>query len=274
VALSYGAAPWLGHQPVTTLTRIESGWLQEVLQGMSSPQPTNHITGRVNKAPGITRAWRRRVVAVVAACVVAASGAAAVAAPVHAGPAAVASPTARVRADVVADLAKSALTALDLYSATGDDGAYITYAAGRDAIARAVAERLEIDAASLVTAWSAADVPHQTALMAAFTQMGVPYRRNTSKPGVSFDCSGLTTYAWKVAGVGLARSSRDQIRTAAARTSSTAQAGDLVYFPGHVMMWLGVGTAIVHSPNPGHYVEVTFISARRAKNAKYGNPIG
>jgi cell wall-associated NlpC family hydrolase len=39
------------------------------------------------------------------------------------------------------------------------------------------------------------------AVSAAMSQQGVPYRYATSSPGVSFDCSGLTHYAWAQAGV-------------------------------------------------------------------------
>src|SRR5918993_1102634 len=40
-----------------------------------------------------------------------------------------------------------------------------------------------------------------TAINAAMSQLGVPYQYATSDPGVGFDCSGLTHYAWGQAGV-------------------------------------------------------------------------
>ena len=103
--------------------------------------------------------------------------------------------------------------------------------------------------------------------MSALTQVGVPYRRNTSQAGVGFDCSGLTTYAWAQAGVGLTRQSGAQIKNAAARTRETAQAGDLAYYPGHVMMWLGVDSFIVHSPYTGRTSRSTTIADKRASRA-------
>ena len=123
-----------------------------------------------------------------------------------------------------------------------------------------------------MTAWAVADRAHQIALLSALTQVGVPYHRNASKVGVGFDCSGLTAYAWGQSGVELAHHSTTQLRNAAARTIDTAQAGDLVYYPGHVMMWLGVDNLIVHAPYRGHPVEVGEISNRRVKRAKFGDP--
>jgi cell wall-associated NlpC family hydrolase len=142
----------------------------------------------------------------------------------------------------------------------------------RAQIATELANRLEIDPARMISAWQSADLPHQLALMAAFTQLGVPYRRNTSKAGEGFDCSGLTTFAWGVAGVTLTRQSGAQIRNAAKRTIDTAMAGDLVYYPGHVMMWLGVDNAIVHAPYTGRNVSVDTVTKRHS--VRFGNPIG
>jgi cell wall-associated NlpC family hydrolase len=140
--------------------------------------------------------------------------------------------------------------------------------------ANAVAATAGIDAGTLRTAWLAADKSHQIALLSALTQVGVPYHRNSSKPGVGFDCSGLTSFAWSQAGAAIAHQSGSQIKAAAPRNLLTAQAGDLVYYPGHVMLWLGVDTLIVHAVGHGRYVEIDTISARRVSRAKFGNPIG
>jgi hypothetical protein len=165
----------------------------------------------------------------------------------------------------LADLAASG-------SGSGDSSALAKYHIERDEIATELANRLGVDPLRMIVAWQNADIAHQTALMAAFTQLGVPYRRNTSKAGEGFDCSGLTTYAWGVAGATLTRQSAAQIRNAAPRTQSTAMAGDLLYYPGHVMIWLGVDSTIVHAPYTGRNVEVDTLAKRRS--AKFGNPIG
>src|SRR4029453_91203 len=111
------------------------------------------------------------------------------------------------RNDPLAAVAVEALTELRAYVRTGDSALFAQYKATRESIASEVAIRLWTDSASLSAAWDSADIPHQTALMAALTQLGVPYRRNQSREGAGFDCPGLTSYAWGVAGVNLTRQS-------------------------------------------------------------------
>jgi len=177
-----------------------------------------------------------------------------------------------VRNDGLAPIAAGALAELQRFMSSDDPTALTDYLVIRDAIAGEVATRLGADPARLIAAWNRADYSHQAALMAAFTQLGVPYRRMASKPGVGLDCSGLTTYAWGVAGATIIRQSGGQIDAAAARTAETAMAGDLMYYPGHAMMYLGIDRAMVHSPYTGRTVEVANLSAK--KSVRFGNPIG
>ena len=118
--------------------------------------------------------------------------------------------------------------------------------------AYAVAATLGVDGGQMHQAWLRADQLHQVALLSALTQVGVPYHRNSSKVGVGFDCSGLTAFAWGQSGVELARNSSSRNSATPRREPiDTAQAGDLVYYPGHVMMWLGVDNLIVHAVQRG-----------------------
>lgn len=173
-----------------------------------------------------------------------------------------------------AQLAALAVAEIHQLNETGALSAQREYEELRAQVATLVGWELGIDPARFVAAWSSADITHQTALFAAFSQLGVPYRSMASKPGVGFDCSGLTSYAWSVAGHQIPRSSGTQIRAAAPRTLETAQAGDIVYYPGHVSMFLGVDATMVHSPQPGEVVEVGPIPARKVNSVKVGNPIG
>lgn len=209
----------------------------------------------------------------VIAGVIAATGVSTLAVPTlaHAAPVTIraVAPTAPVSNDPVAQLAAEALRLLD---SAGTRGANTTYVDQLDRVAAAAAAQLKVDPARLRAAWRAADSDHQRALLAALTQLGTPYRKNTSKPGIGFDCSGLTTYAWGVAGFTLPRQSSAQIRGAEKRDATTAQAGDLVQYPGHVMMWLGVDRAIIHAVGRGRSVELDHARARRS--LRFGDPTG
>lgn len=147
-----------------------------------------------------------------------------------------------------------------------------SFVAWRARVAGDVATRLGLDAAHLEAAWSNAEADHQIALMAALSQLGAPYRFRSSDPLKGFDCSGLTSFAWSQAGYELPRNSTAQWRVGEPRTVFTAQAGDLMRYPGHVMMWLGVGRAVIHSPEPGAVVEVKILSERSFRRSKFFDP--
>lgn len=169
--------------------------------------------------------------------------------------------------DPIGDVAASALSLLDIGGVLDP-----RYTAERDMLAAAVASRVGLDTLALQTAWQQADVVHQRALFSGLTQLGVRYRKNTSREGEGFDCSGLTTFAWGRAGVGLTRQSGVQIRNAAPRTIDTAEAGDLVYYPGHISLWLGLGHGVLHAPQPGQRVEVKIQGGNRS--LRLGDPTG
>jgi len=175
-------------------------------------------------------------------------------------------------ADVVSTSARQALRAHDAWVASQDAADYRTYVWYRTQAAQWAATEIGYPQQEMVAAWASTTVDHQRAVLAAMTQVGVPYRYNTSSEGVGFDCSGLTTFAWAVAGVPLTRQSGAQIREAAPVDRSTAKAGDLVQYPGHVMMYLGVGDAIIHSVMTGRTVELDTISDRRANSVRWGDP--
>jgi cell wall-associated NlpC family hydrolase len=98
----------------------------------------------------------------------------------------------------------------------------------------------------------------QTAVRAAISQLGVPYRYGQSSPGRAFDCSGLTTWAWGKAGVGLPRNSRRQYNSGTKIPKQLAKAGDLIFTGSpihHVGIYLGNGT-MVHAPQTGDVVKI------------------
>ena len=101
-----------------------------------------------------------------------------------------------------------------------------------------------------------------TAINAAMGQLGVPYHYAMSSPGVGFDCSGLTHYAWGQAGVYLPSNSRAQAAATPHVPPADAQPGDLIFYYtpiSHVGIYLG-GGQLVHAPNTGNYVSVTTVN--------------
>ncbi len=97
---------------------------------------------------------------------------------------------------------------------------------------------------------------------AAMAQRGKPYVWAASGPG-SFDCSGLTQYAFGAAGISLPHSSRMQSQMGAAVSRSALQPGDLVFFyspVSHVGIYVGNGQ-MVHAPTSGDVVKVASIDS-------------
>jgi cell wall-associated NlpC family hydrolase len=215
---------------------------------------------------GTGRSYVRGAVALVATVAALATGASVAAAP----------PTPREiggdhHSAAVAGRAAEALASFDAFQTKSDTTRLIRYIGDRNAVADAVAGEFGLAPAAVRLAWARADHPHQVAVLAALSQLGVPYQSNSSEPGVAFDCSGLTSYAWGRAGVPLYRQSGVQISAASPRTHETARAGDLVQYPGHVMMYLGVDNAIVHASNPESDVE---LSNLRDRSYSWGDPTG
>jgi cell wall-associated NlpC family hydrolase len=91
--------------------------------------------------------------------------------------------------------------------------------------------------------------PGQRALAAAEAELGKPYRYAGAGPN-SFDCSGLTMWAWRTGGVSLPHSATDQYQSTPHVALSSLQPGDLLYFGsstsdiGHVTMYVSPGRMI------------------------------
>ena len=83
-------------------------------------------------------------------------------------------------------------------------------------------------------------------LAAAYSQLGVSYVWGTNNPGVSFDCSGFTQYCYSAAGVDIPHSSAAQASISSSTSRDDWQAGDLVFWNGHVAVYAGDGQ-IIHA---------------------------
>lgn len=167
----------------------------------------------------------------------------------------------RTQSEAIAAEAERALAALERWSSGHNPADYVRFVQSREATAAMTAADLQIDAGALRSVWAGVSIEKQHAVLAAMSQLGVPYRSIHSEEGVGFDCSGLTIWAFAEAGLDIPRVSRDQIRAAEPIDAADAEPGDLVYYPGHISMYLGVGT-MVHSPYSGSYVEAIALPDR------------
>lgn len=121
----------------------------------------------------------------------------------------------------------------------------------RAAYLRSSRSDLRTDPLSLV-AGPAPSSRAAAAVAAARRAVGAPYVWGASGPG-SFDCSGLTQWAYAQAGVGLPRTSQAQRHAGRQVPLDQARPGDLVVYrddASHVGMYVGNGQ-VVHAPHPG-----------------------
>ncbi|WP_233557775.1 C40 family peptidase [Tessaracoccus antarcticus] len=102
----------------------------------------------------------------------------------------------------------------------------------------------------------------QKIVSAALAKVGSRYVHNASGPS-SFDCSGLTAYAYKQAGITLPHSSRTQSSMGTRVSRSNLQPGDLVFYYSpisHVGIYIGNGK-IVDAANPRSGVRVASVDS-------------
>ena len=81
-----------------------------------------------------------------------------------------------------------------------------------------------------------------TIVAAAYSQLGVPYVWGGTSPGRGLDCSGLTQYCYRCAGISIPRTSGAQL--AGGTIVSNPSPGDICWTPGHVAIYIGNGQMI------------------------------
>ncbi|MFJ4867695.1 NlpC/P60 family protein [Streptomyces sp. NPDC088757] len=110
---------------------------------------------------------------------------------------------------------------------------------------RAAGERVDLGNEAPASGLGAA------ALNAAATRVGMPYASGHEGPS-SFDCSGLTQWAYGQAGVQLSRVTYTQQNDGTKIGRSQLKPGDLVFFSNlsHVGLYAGNNT-VLHAPYPG-----------------------
>lgn len=103
----------------------------------------------------------------------------------------------------------------------------------------------------------------QTVVNAAKAHLGLPYLYGGTSPSTGFDCSGLTQYAFRQAGITIPRVSYEQAAAGRSVPYSQLRVGDLVAFNSpvsHVGIYVGNGQ-FIHSPKTGDVVKISKLSA-------------
>lgn len=106
------------------------------------------------------------------------------------------------------------------------------------------------------------------AIAAAKTQVGLPYKFGAEAPGKDFDCSGLTQWAYKQAGISLPRTAAQQQAATTPITQAQAKPGDLVFYGSpahHVGIYLGSGKYI-EAPHTGAKIKITGVGSDSSVN--------
>ena len=98
--------------------------------------------------------------------------------------------------------------------------------------------------------------------------IGVPYRWGGESPRTGFDCSGLTMVVYRLNGLDLPRSSRQQWKAGKRVDRSRLQKGDLVFFAtrggnrvSHVGIYTG-GNKFLHAPGRGRRIRTSSLSSK------------
>jgi cell wall-associated NlpC family hydrolase len=121
-----------------------------------------------------------------------------------------------------------------------------------------------VNSSYIVPATAAGPVSNAASVALAFAlaQVGKAYVWGGNGPN-AYDCSGLTTAAYKKAGISLPRTSYAQFGVGTAVSLANLQPGDLVfYYSGisHVGMYIGNGK-IVHAANPTTGVAIASVTS-------------
>jgi cell wall-associated NlpC family hydrolase len=118
--------------------------------------------------------------------------------------------------------------------------------------------RVTVKAAPAKTIKTTTTVTSAAARAVSFAkaQLGKPYVFGATGPN-AYDCSGLTSTAWRHAGVSIPRTAHAQWHGLAHVSPSNVRVGDLVIYRGglHVAIYIG-GGKIIEAPRPGANVRI------------------
>ncbi|MFJ9603985.1 C40 family peptidase [Streptomyces althioticus] len=133
----------------------------------------------------------------------------------------------------------------------------------------------ELVASGALSGANAPSAAGERAVRYAVEQLGKPYEWGAEGPE-TYDCSGLTSEAWRAAGAEVPRTSQEQWARLERIDLVDLRPGDLVvYFPEatHVALYLGDGM-VVQAPRPGARIKVSPIAANPVLGAVRPDPGG
>ena len=106
--------------------------------------------------------------------------------------------------------------------------------------------------------------------------IGLPYQWGGSSPDHGFDCSGLTMVVYRINGLNLPRTSKEQYRAGIPIKKGQLKSGDLVFFTtskrkrvSHVGIYTGDNT-FIHAPGKGRRICAASLSKRYFKTRYAG----
>jgi hypothetical protein len=106
--------------------------------------------------------------------------------------------------------------------------------------------------------------------------IGLPYQWGGSSPDHGFDCSGLTMAVYRINGLNLPRTSKEQYRTGIPIKKGQLKSGDLVFFStskrkrvSHVGIYTG-DNKFIHAPGKGRRICAASLSKRYFKTRYAG----
>src|SRR6266508_3696417 len=167
----------------------------------------------------------------------------------------------RRQVEVLVDQLQTTLKGIDKKLA-----GYLEAERARAEAARRAAYAGYISGVGSVQSWLRAGPLARAAVRWALAQLGDPYRWGAAGPD-SFDCSGLTSSAYRAAGTAIPRTSRAQWNAGPHVDVSNLLPGDLVFYADdprdpatihHVGLYIGNGL-MVHAPHTGAVVMVASI---------------
>lgn len=176
------------------------------------------------------------------------------------------------RHDVLKDRAVAALAAYENSIASSDPKMADRYQRALAAVVSIVAARTFVSRSEMLEAWQSTTSRHQKAILVGMTTLGTGYLFGSDNPKKGLDCSGLVAYAWAKSGVKLPMKSDRQIDHSREVSREEARAGDIVGYPGHTMIYLGVGDIVLHSARPNLGVRVGPINWKESPNVKFADP--